>query len=89
MVRWLDIQWFAVSRKHALLIVSDYLYYNKFKNHCKVRIHLLRQNVHEIYLLFEPCGIFLQGHLLFEVLLVPCIKSHDQFCVIFEVPNPE
>lgn len=28
-------QWFAVSRKHALLIVSDYLYYNKFKNHCK------------------------------------------------------
>jgi len=28
-------QWFAVRRKHALLIASDYLYYNKFKDYCK------------------------------------------------------
>lgn len=28
-------QWFAVNRKHALLIVADSLYYNKFKDFCK------------------------------------------------------
>jgi len=41
-VRWLCMQWFAVRRKHALLIVSDYLYYNKFKDYCKVHIRLTR-----------------------------------------------
>lgn len=33
------LQWFAVHRKHALLIVSDYLYYNKFKDYCRVCVH--------------------------------------------------
>lgn len=28
-------QWFAVHRKHAVLIIVDYLYYNKFKDFCK------------------------------------------------------
>ncbi|KAG0603430.1 hypothetical protein M758_10G093800 [Ceratodon purpureus] len=28
-------QWFAVTRHHALLIVADHVYYNKFKWNCK------------------------------------------------------
>jgi len=28
-------QWFAVNRKHALLIVADHLYHHKFKEFCK------------------------------------------------------
>uniref|UniRef100_A0A7I4D8B6 Uncharacterized protein n=1 Tax=Physcomitrium patens TaxID=3218 RepID=A0A7I4D8B6_PHYPA len=28
-------QWLAVNRKHALLFISDYLYYNKIKYYCK------------------------------------------------------
>lgn len=28
-------QWFAVNRRHALLIVADSLYYRKFENFCK------------------------------------------------------
>ncbi|KAK8965407.1 hypothetical protein KSP40_PGU004512 [Platanthera guangdongensis] len=28
-------QWFSVKRKHALLILADYLYYTKFKLYCK------------------------------------------------------
>uniref|UniRef100_A0A0E0G255 Core-2/I-branching beta-16-N-acetylglucosaminyltransferase family protein n=1 Tax=Oryza nivara TaxID=4536 RepID=A0A0E0G255_ORYNI len=28
-------QWFAVTRRHALLILADHLYYNKFELYCK------------------------------------------------------
>ncbi|GJN01820.1 hypothetical protein PR202_ga19120 [Eleusine coracana subsp. coracana] len=28
-------QWFSVKRQHALMIVADSLYYNKFKHHCR------------------------------------------------------
>nr|ACG24184.1 hypothetical protein [Zea mays] len=28
-------QWFAITRRHALLILADNLYYNKFKLYCK------------------------------------------------------
>jgi len=31
------LQWFVVTRHHALLIVADHLYYSKFKWNCKVR----------------------------------------------------
>jgi hypothetical protein len=30
------LQWFAITRRHALLILADNLYYNKFKLYCKV-----------------------------------------------------
>jgi len=29
-------QWFAITRRHALLILADNLYYKKFKLYCKV-----------------------------------------------------
>lgn len=32
---WKGAQWFAVNRRHALLIISDFLYYRKFKSYCK------------------------------------------------------
>lgn len=28
-------QWFSIKRQHALLVLADSLYYNKFKLHCK------------------------------------------------------
>lgn len=34
----LCLQWFAITREHALLIVADHLYYNKFKWNCKVKL---------------------------------------------------
>lgn len=51
-------QWLAVNRKHALLLISDYLYYNKIKYYCKVRIHLpyctcikTKYGIHKTFLL--------------------------------------
>ncbi|PWZ20857.1 hypothetical protein Zm00014a_010520 [Zea mays] len=35
-------QWFAITRRHALLILADNLYYNKFKLYCKS----VNENVH-------------------------------------------
>eukprot|EP00250_Pteridium_aquilinum_P015569 c22649_g1_i2 orf=896-1675(+) len=32
---WKGAQWFAVNRRHALLIVADHLYYKKFGSFCK------------------------------------------------------
>ncbi|VAI56268.1 unnamed protein product [Triticum turgidum subsp. durum] len=29
-------QWFAITRRHAILIMADNLYYGKFKLYCKV-----------------------------------------------------
>lgn len=34
----LCVQWFSITREHALLIVADHLYYNKFKWNCKVKL---------------------------------------------------
>jgi hypothetical protein len=36
------LQWFAITRRHALLILADNLYYNKFKLYCKVCSHRIR-----------------------------------------------
>ncbi|KAL3692689.1 hypothetical protein R1sor_006340 [Riccia sorocarpa] len=29
-------QWFAIHRRHAILLASDYLYYQKFRDHCRI-----------------------------------------------------
>ncbi|KXG20539.1 hypothetical protein SORBI_3010G218300 [Sorghum bicolor] len=34
-------QWFAVTRRHALMILADNLYYKKFKLYCKVYLFIL------------------------------------------------
>ncbi|KAF7830196.1 fasciclin-like arabinogalactan protein 3 [Senna tora] len=28
-------QWFSMKRQHAMIVVADYLYYTKFKHHCR------------------------------------------------------
>lgn len=30
------LQWFSMTRKHAIIVMADSLYYTKFKLHCRV-----------------------------------------------------
>ncbi|XP_020090487.1 uncharacterized protein LOC109711718 [Ananas comosus] len=54
-------QWFSVKRQHALLILADMLYYNKFKLHCKpVKGHNCYADEHYLPTFFhmvDPTGI--------------------------------